>query len=626
MYKYLKYSLFVLFSFVIISCDKEPPAQLELSAYEILIPNVGAQEKIMVQSNGKWTATVSATWCTISPMSGDGNSEITITASDNIGSQERRVTLYVTSRNLQKNAIITQDIPSLNIDQSEFILSKGAETKSLLITSNTRWQINIPAEATWLMASPMSGEGNKEVLFTISSNEGPAREVYVSVDFANTHKSLRVSQERGLNSPPGVPNLKSPPNSSTDVTRLPAFRWGSVKDPDGDEVSYRIAYSSNQTDWTYSSWLNDSLYYLKETLTATQIYYWKVEVKDNLGASSVSDINAFTTGTKTSYFDGEYRVAQSAVNGVVPSEILFIGDGYMAEDFVEGGQFDKDMDEGIEYFFDVEPYKTYREYFTVYKQAAYSRDRGVSQTDRSISRNTKFKSDFLGGSSLSTQTEEVFYYARKIDGVDDEKLKNLLIILILNENRYAGTCWMWSDGKAIAIVPMSRSTSSGAHYRNILHHEAGGHGFGRLADEYITSANSGKMISEEDKKRFENFERYGFYPNVSLTGDVTTVKWHYFINRLGYNRVNTYQGAFYWSLGAWRSEISSCMIQNEPYFNAPSREAIVRRILETAGEEYTLNKFLEKDTERAPNQSAVMQTKSINPLTFVPLAPPVIVY
>lgn len=70
------------------------------------------------------------------------------------------------------------------------------------------------------------------------------------------------------------------------------------------------------------------------------------------------------------------------------------------------------------------------------------------------------------------------------------KLQNTLVVLVVNEDRYAGTRWMFSDGRALAICPNSRDTRSN-YYKSIVNHEAGGHGFGRLADEYVTSCKQG---------------------------------------------------------------------------------------------------------------------------------------
>lgn len=620
-----KIILFILLLFVAAGCKKDPPPQLELSLKEVIISNLGGTEKIVVQSNGKWSATISASWCTISPTSGSGDGEITITANNNFTNEDRGVTLYVTSKGLKKSARLTQNYSRLDTDKSELSFGKEKSDKTVYITSNTKWSIEVPQGVNWISASPASGENSMDVKIAVEANQGMARGESITIKYGNTSKQLSIAQERSTNSAPTKPSLVSPADNITNANRLPILRWKSSSDPDNDIVIYTVEYSKNSSVFSNSIQLSDSVYYPPAFLEENQKYYWRVKARDNFGGETISEVRSFTTGTKKSYLDGEYRVAFENTKGAKPSELLFIGDGYLPEDHEEGALFDKDINDGIEHFFSVEPYKSYRDYFKVYKLAGYSRESGVTQTDKSITKNTKYKVMFKGGSSMESASDIVFSMAKTIPGVDDYKLRDMLIVLVVNQNRYAGTCWTWTDGRSIAIAPVSKSVSAGTNFRNLIMHEAGGHGFGRLADEYISSSNAGKTITDEEKQKLRDRETRGHSANVSLTGDSTQVKWKHFILKPGYSRVGTFQGAYYFPLGVWKPEISSCMVFNEPYYNAPSREAIVKRIFTTAGVEYTLEAFVAKDIEKAPSQSVMVQTKSMNPLTFIPLAPPVYV-
>ena len=63
----------------------------------------------------------------------------------------------------------------------------------------------------------------------------------------------------------------------------------------------------------------------------------------------------------------------------------------------------------------------------------------------------------------------------------------------------------------------------------------------------------------------------------------------------------------------------SMMRNNDPYFNAPSREALVRRIVTLAGETHTFEKFAEKD-----KYEPIVRTRSGDTdHTFEPLPSPV---
>jgi len=625
MKKNIKASIILIISIVaLFSCEKEVPTVLDLSTTNLLLPNINAEATVEITANGNWTASVASTWCTVSPTSGNGNGILEIIATDNVGDKERSVTVSINSKEITKYAKITQDVPSLELDNIQFNFSKEASSASLTISSNTAWEIAIPSNIGWIAATPDKGEGNANVSFSISNNIDAERSADIEILYSNKSKIVTIVQERGKNGIPSSPVLKAPLADAVNISRLPAFRWSTSNDPDGDHVSYIFEYGINPDSWDVSIPVDDTVYYMPAYLESNTKYFWQVTAVDEFeGKSSTISQNSFTTGISTSYFNGEYRLYQENTKGQKPSVIIFMGDGYQAEDHFDGGRYDNHLDEGIEAFFSVEPYKSYREYFTVYKVGAYSRDSGVKQTDKNLMKHSVFETDFLGGSSLSTNTDKVFDYARVVPGIDDEALKNTLIVLVVNENRYAGTCWMWSDGKAIAIVPVSRSGQDGQAYPNIVNHEAGGHGYGRLADEYISSQNIGKTLPESDVTSFQSWVRNGFYPNVDLTGNLNEVKWKYFLGEPGYSRVGTYEGAYYYTYGAWRPETSSCMVHNEQYYNAPSREAMVKRILKTAGETFSFEIFLEKDVQKSPD--AKMATKSFNPLTFIPLAPPVMV-
>ena len=162
---------------------------------------------------------------------------------------------------------------------------------------------------------------------------------------------------------------------------------------------------------------------------------------------------------------------------------------------------------------------------------------------------------------------------------------------------------MWGDGSAVAVVPMSTDPAP-YDFRGLVHHEAGGHGFGKLADEYIyhnafISACSCFCCSHVDE--VNAMKSCGFYENISLTGSMHDVPWSHMIYDPQYsNIVDVYEGAYMHTRGVFRSEPTSCMNNNIPYYNAISREAMVKRIKEYAGETYSYEDFKLNDKESHP--------------------------
>jgi hypothetical protein len=89
----------------------------------------------------------------------------------------------------------------------------------------------------------------------------------------------------------------------------------------------------------------------------------------------------------------------------------------------------------------------------------------------------------------------------------------------------------------------------------------------------------------------------GWYENLSLSGNIHDVPWSHFIFDPKYsNVVDIYEGGYFHTRGVFRSESNSCMNNNIPYYSAISRQAIVERIMEYAGEEFDLEKFYANDS------------------------------
>ena len=167
-------------------------------------------------------------------------------------------------------------------------------------------------------------------------------------------------------------------------------------------------------------------------------------------------------------------------------------------------------------------------------------------------------------------------------------------------------------------------------FAQLLHHEAGGHGFPKLADEYAYEEMGAVPASEIAAA--QSLEYYGWYKNVDFTPDPTQVKWSHFLSDTRYasDGLGVYQGAYtYWS-GAYRPTENSIMRYNVGGFNAPSREAIYYRIHKLAygsAWQYDYEEFVEWDAKNRVTSSAAygIPYRLNVPENFKPLHPPVVV-
>ena len=323
--------------------------------------------------------------------------------------------------------------------------------------------------------------------------------------------------------------------------------------------------------------------------------------------------------------DGEVKVLQKATkgNGI---DIVLMGDAY-SDRLIANGTYDRVMNTAMEKFFLEEPYKSFRDHFNVYAVTAVSANEiyngGTS---------TAFSGEFGDGTLTAGDDQRVFEYTAK--AIDEERIDNALIIVMMNSTKYAGTCYMyynytgnWGNGVSVSYFPVGEDDDALAR---VLQHEAGGHGFSKLADEY-SYEEKGQIPSSEISRR-KSMEPYGWWKNADFTNDPAEVKWSHFLSdsRYANEGLGLFEGGFsYWS-GVWHSTYNSIMNHNTDGFNAPSRESIYYRINKLAygaDWEYDYETFVEWD---ARNRKSASRAHGVPyridvPEDFTPLHPPVVV-
>ena len=324
--------------------------------------------------------------------------------------------------------------------------------------------------------------------------------------------------------------------------------------------------------------------------------------------------------------DGTIHTLQTASegNGI---NVVLMGDAF-SDRLIADGTYKGEMQKAMDALFGEEPYKSHRDYFNVYYV-------DVVSTNEVFNGMTALNTWYGVGTHVGGNDDKVFEYARKI--LTDNQINDAIIIVIMNRDYYAGTCYMYyaydgdyGRGPSIAYLPTS---SVSEVFNGTVSHEAGGHGFAKLADEYSgTSDNTGGFAEEEDKASYNAMAQYGYWKNVDFTNDPEKVKWAKFIadDRYASENIGVYEGACTFLYGAWRPTENSIMRNNDSGFNAPSREAIYYRIHKLAygaDWQYNYEDFVTWDlahrTPAAP--SARSARTNFVERTFEPLAPPVVV-
>ena len=388
-------------------------------------------------------------------------------------------------------------------------------------------------------------------------------------------------------------------------------------------VTANISYSiDSQPEWISKKSDNSGVYTFTVSANTTSSSRSGEIIFKNVDNSflTVTVKQGIQTYTSSDYSqDGQVTKIHSATVGK-GIDVVFVGDAFADKD---QELFNKYVELGKEAFFTEEPFKSTKDRFNIYRIGSVSKNGIITQEGG----DTKFSAQFGQGTNISGDDKAVFSFVQeKIPSVD---LTKTIIFVIINKAKYAGTCWMYTNNMAICYVPLCRDETD---YAQTLRHEGCGHGFGKLADEYFYDS-MGRIPDDKvsELKKWKGFA-YGFHENVDLTSDPNTILWSKFISDSRYSgKVGVYEGGYTYPYGVYRPTDNSIMRYNTGGFNAPSREAIYKKIMKfSEGNAWTYDyeTFVAFD---APARSAEAVTRAaaqcaaVDKANFIPLAPPVMV-
>lgn len=325
--------------------------------------------------------------------------------------------------------------------------------------------------------------------------------------------------------------------------------------------------------------------------------------------------------------DKRVRILQkhSIGNGV---PVVIMGDGFVDREISEG-YYDQVMNKAMENLFTEEPLHSLREYFDIWAVTAVSRNNAFGE-----GYSTVFESvlEGNGSSGITGSTEKVLEYASAVDELKNpDKMKETLAVVLLNTSVYAGTTAighkLYGDEMsefAIGYCPVIEDINSDT-FRRVLCHECIGHGLAKLLDEY--SYEGMGEIPLTIVNNYRQFHSYGWAMNVDFTGDRNKVVWKHLLQDPRYSgkdnfgeELGVYQGACTYWTGAWRPTNESMMRSNINGFNAPSREAIYKRVMSAAyGDNWTYDyeAFVQFDMAHLPKKTGTrseVRQKALEPL------------
>ena len=610
-----------------VSCQKTPDPVLSIGQTEYSISGDGGSFSVNVNTNVEVSIKISDGWIRQASVSPDKNTySFTVACNDSYGSCDARtgnITFANSESGLLKTVTVHQEKGSI------LITFKDQTAKDICVK---QWDSN------------RDGELSEKEASSVKNLQGDFSEVS-SFDELKFFTSLKTIPDNFFNGLKGLVSISFPEGLETignsafiNCTGLSQLIIPNSVKSIGNGAFGGIPLSRidvlAETPPTLSdnefSWIKDEcLIYvpagkapLYQEAEGWRIYGYRITEE---GHSPFDFLYASTDYSK----DGEVVCLQKASEGA-GINLVFLGDGFLDKDMEPGGKYETVMRQWMDQFFVYEPYKTFRNWFSVYTVKVVSKHGlfGSPELERKLTRDTEAGETDEGGNRNAVLIDVCNQYAGLVPNPNGQENK---VCVFLNIDNSLGRSWCdwYSDGSCLGVI-----FESIEHRPTVVNHELGGHGFAFLDDEYSLYDKPHPNAQEA----YENAWQYGMLLNLDWRSDPEQVRWSHFLKDPRYSEegLGVFEGGGYYSKGIFRPTENSMMRMDYApgaVFNAPSREAIYRHIMRMGiGEDWTFDydTFVEADAagrkQAAAAYSEYLSTRSSIAINnFEPGLPPIFV-
>lgn len=498
------------------------------------------------------------------------------------------------------------DSISLTTTGTTELYSVTNQSADIKFKATSSWKAS--SAANWLTVSPNSGEAGNHVITvatTATNRTGRSRVSNVTIESGGTQKTISVKQ-RGEYAIFDADELYFPSDGAT-------FKLGFRTNLESDQlllyatvgldewIKHTVSDARTRADYTGEIYPVRALPNESTKARDGALFFVMKDQDGNL--LGLDTLFVYQEGRDPGYVssdysaDGKVELLNKATEGKgIP--IVMMGDGFIDQEIADS-TYARVMRQAMDNLFSEEPIRSLRDYFNVYQVTAVSpRNRfdGISST----AFGTVPDRQTMG---IDVNSQAVMKYVKKVEGIDSI---NTLAVVILNTNINRGITYMMGSNKqdynyAIALCPVIDSLRSES-FRQVLTHEAVGHGFAKLADEYVRST-EGSATDDDIKRLKELHEKWAWFMNVDSEKDSTKVIWTQFIYdpEFANEQISTYEGGYTFYKGVYRPTQESMMRSNNAPFNAPSRQAIYNKVMKMGLDKTaTYEEFVAFDREHKP--------------------------
>ena len=158
-----------------IRCIQDDPSHTYATATPVqqTIAVEAGEVNYTINSNTDWIIESDNDWITLSPESGSGDSDFTVTYQNNTLEEERTATISIISGGESFDVYLVQDafVPELTVDPMNIDLQSSEGTVEIIVTSNLSWMVI--ENVSWFTVSSATGFGNDTLILSYDQNPSP---------------------------------------------------------------------------------------------------------------------------------------------------------------------------------------------------------------------------------------------------------------------------------------------------------------------------------------------------------------------------------------------------------------------------------------------------------------------
>ena len=186
-------------------CVKEVVPEINVNPSTITFEIEGGTQTITVSSNTDWTVSSDAAWLKVSPATGNGNGQVTLTAAENTGLTALSAKVKFTNGTLTKEVSVSQKamVPFLKAGVQKVECASEGGDYTISVSSNVAWTVSVAEDAKdWISLDKTSGEGDSSfTAFVTLQRELVGRSAIVTLAESVTGTKVEITFDQAAGSP-----------------------------------------------------------------------------------------------------------------------------------------------------------------------------------------------------------------------------------------------------------------------------------------------------------------------------------------------------------------------------------------------------------------------------------------